>query len=257
MEKKKMICLFLFVILILVSSSCHPRRVSDIKPNMTKQEVESLWGGTPLITYKTVNGKAVETWEYHFSSTNSICLITFSEDRVVGSPQCRPQLGYGYYYQPERKSVSPSVGQALVREGSFAMKLAEGLKIGPVQSEAEAESRLAQMGIAPRNGWIADYPVTPGITGIIGELQNAVGAAADSGKLAMNREEAIKVFQGLISDIQDQHARAKTPFEEQPPPGPYRYPYPYYRYYYPYYYPYAYPYPYFYFRFYPFYRPWR
>jgi len=248
MERKKIIYLFLLVSFILVFSSCHPRHVSDIKPNMTKKEVESLWGGTPLITYKTVNGKAVETWEYHFSSTNSICLITFSEDRVVGSPQCRPQLGYGYYYQPERKSVSPSVGQALVREGSFAMKLAEGLKIGPVQSEAEAESRLAQMGIAPRNGWIADYPVTPGI---IGELQNAVGAAADSGKLAMNREEAIKVFQGLISDIQGQYSGTKPPSEEQPPSEPYYYPYPYYIYYYPYYYPY----PDYYFRYYPLYRP--
>jgi len=252
MEKKKMICLFLFVILIVVSSSCHPRRVSDIKPNMTKQEVESLWGGTPLITHRTVNGKAVETWEYHFSNTGSICLITFSEDRVMGTPRCRPQQPYGYYYQAERKPGSPSVEQSLVREGFFAMKLAEALKIGPVQNEAEAENRLAQIGIAPRNGWIADYPVTPGI---VGELQNAVGAAAYSGKLAMKKEEAIKVFQDLISEIQGQYTQAKPPSEEQPPPELYHYPYPYYRYYYPYYYPY--PYPYFYFRYYPLYRPWK
>ena len=253
MEKEKIICLFLFFVLILVSSSCHPRHVSDIKPNMTKEEVVSLWGGTPLITYSTVDGKAVEIWEYHFSGTDSICRITFSQDRVVVT-QCHPKPRgvYGYYYPSERKPRPPSVEQDLVREGSFAMKLAEALKVGEVNNEAEAESRLAQIGIAPRNGWIADYPVTPGI---IGELQNAVSAAADSGELAMEKEEAMMVFQGLISDIQDQHARAKTPFEEQPPPGPYRYSYPYYRYYYPYYYPY--PYPYFYFRFYPFYRPWR
>ncbi|HUL37093.1 MAG TPA: hypothetical protein VLW47_05380, partial [Thermodesulfobacteriota bacterium] len=158
MGRKRIHYVFLFIVLMLVFSSCHPRRVSDIKPNMTKQGVESLWGGTPLITHRTVNGKAVETWEYHFSNTGSICLITFSEDRVVGTPQCRPERPYGYYYQVERKPGSPSVEQSLVREGFFAMKLAEALKIGPVQNEAEAENRLAQIGIAPRNGWIADYP---------------------------------------------------------------------------------------------------
>ncbi|HXX36227.1 MAG TPA: hypothetical protein VEM15_17295 [Thermodesulfobacteriota bacterium] len=251
--EKKIICLFLFVVFLLVSSSCHPRHVSDIKPNMTKEEVVSLWGGTPLITHRTVNGKAVETWEYHFSGTDSICLITFSQGRLVATPQCRPKPrgGYGYYYQPERKPGSPSVEQGLVRESSFAMKLAEALKVGEVNNEAEAESRLAQIGIAPRNGWIADYPVTPGV---IGELQNAIGTAADSGKLAMNKEEAIKVFQGLISDIQGPYTRAQHPSEEHPPPEPHYYPYRYYPYYYPYYHPY--PYPYFYFRYYPFYRPW-
>ena len=33
MERKRIICLFLFVVLILVFSACHPRHVSDIKPN--------------------------------------------------------------------------------------------------------------------------------------------------------------------------------------------------------------------------------
>ena len=259
MGRKRILCLFLFVVLILVFSSCHPRHVSDIKPNMTKEEVASLWGRTSLVTYRTVNGKVVETWEYHFSNTDSICWVTFSQDRVV-TTQCRPLRGgtYWSYSQVEQSKPGPSpTGQSLVREGSFAMKLVEALKIGPAKSEAEAESRLAQTGIAPRNGWIADYPVTPDI---IGELQNAIGAAADSGKLAMKKEEAIRVFQGLIGGIQSQYAGAKPPSEEQPFPEPYYYPYPYYPYYYPYsYYPYyyPYPYPYFYFRYYPFGRHWR
>ena len=42
-----------------------------------------MWGGTPLVTHKTVDGKSVETWEYHFSTTDSICLVTFSQERVV------------------------------------------------------------------------------------------------------------------------------------------------------------------------------
>jgi len=90
------------------------------------------------------------------------------------------------------------------------MELAEVLKIGEVKSEAEAESKLASVGIAPKNGWIADYPVTPDI---IGELRNAVGEASDSGKIAMSREEAIGAFEDLITNIESQNA------EVEPLPG--------------------------------------
>lgn len=83
MEKKKIICLFLFVVLIFVFSSCHPRRISDIRPAMTKGEVVSLWGPTNLITYKTTNGTTLETWEYHFGTSGSICWVTFAQDRVA------------------------------------------------------------------------------------------------------------------------------------------------------------------------------
>jgi len=197
MERKRTLYLSLPVVLILVLTSCHPRHVSDIKPNMTKEEVASLWGRTNLISFRTVNGKAVETWTYHFSYSDSICWVTFSQDRVVAT-QCRPLRGgrYGYYAQPEPNLMeAPPAGRRLVREGFFAMKLAEGLKIGEVKSEAEAENKLALVGIAPKNGWIGDYPLTPNI---IGELRNAVGEAADSSKIAMKKDEAIKVFQDLV-----------------------------------------------------------
>lgn len=257
MGRKKILCLFLFAVLIFVFSSCHPRHVSDIKPNMTKEEVVSLWGKTDHITYRTVNGKTLETWEYHFLNTNSDCWVTFSQDRVV-STQCRPlrRGGYGYYYpsQPS-KTGPPPTEQNLIREGSLAMKLAVALKMGEVRSEAEAESKLASVGITPRNGWIADYPVTPQV---IGELQNAIGAAADSGKLAMKKDEAIKTLQGLVANIEGQHEGVEPSPEEQPPPEPYYYPYPYYPYYYPYYpYYYPYPYPYFYYNRFPFGHRWR
>jgi len=106
MERKGIICPFLFIVFILVLSSCHPRHVSDIKLAMTKEEVVSLWGRTELITHRTVNGKTVETCEYHFFNTTSICLVTFSQDRVVGT-ECRRQprpepyyyaYPYPYYY---------------------------------------------------------------------------------------------------------------------------------------------------------------
>jgi hypothetical protein len=51
MERMEIIYLFPLVCFIPVFSSCHPRHVSDIKPNMTKEEVASLWGRTPLLTH--------------------------------------------------------------------------------------------------------------------------------------------------------------------------------------------------------------
>ena len=87
MERKRIICPFLFVVLILVLSSCHPRHVSDIKLTMTKEEVVSLWGRTDVITYKTVNGSTLETWEYRFGGSGSTRRITFVHDRVAANPQ--------------------------------------------------------------------------------------------------------------------------------------------------------------------------
>jgi len=92
----------------------------------------------------------------------------------------------------------PPVAQALVREGDFAVKLVDTLKVGKAENEADAESMLASVGIAPRNGWIADYPMTPDI---IGELQNAIDEAADSGRLAMNGSEATKAFHNLAAEL--------------------------------------------------------
>jgi len=110
----------------------------------------------------------------------------------------------------EGSAQAPPVAQTLVREGDFAVKLVETLRIGKAGNEAEAESILASAGIAPRNGWIADYPITPDI---IGELQNAIGEAADSGRLAMERDEAVRLFQDVttqagipvVADAQDEY----------------------------------------------------
>ncbi len=93
-------------------------------------------------------------------------------------------------------STSPPLSQPLVREGDFAVALADSLKLGPSADEAEAESALSEVGIAPRNGWIADYPVTPDI---VGELETAVGEAADAGRLSMGKDEAVNAFQNVIA----------------------------------------------------------
>jgi len=66
---------------------------------------------------------------------------------------------------------SPPVEQALVPEGFFAIQLVEALKMGQAQDEAQAENMLSSVGIEPKNGWIAGYPVTPPI---IGEIEKGV-----------------------------------------------------------------------------------
>jgi len=115
----------------------------------------------------------------------------------------------------EAARVAPPIAQPLIREGDFAVKLAEALKIGQAKGEAEAESMLATAGITPKNGWIADYPVTPDI---VGELQNAVGSAVDSGKLGMNRDEAAKAVQDLASQqgLPIKVDERQNPVEPQP-----------------------------------------
>lgn len=83
--------------------------------------------------------------------------------------------------------ADPPVSQPLVKEGDLAVGLAQGLLNGAIADEIEAETELASIGIAPRNGWISDYPVTPDI--IVELRENAVNVA-DSGKLLMSGGDA-------------------------------------------------------------------
>ena len=116
----------------------------------------------------------------------------------------------------ETATQPPPIAQALVREGNFAVQLAQALKMEQAKSEAEAESALASAGISPKNGWIADYPMTPDI---VGELENAVGTAADSGNLGMKKVEALKAFRTtvvelqlpMIAELPERHAGSPSP----------------------------------------------
>jgi Domain of unknown function (DUF4124) len=142
--------------------------------------------------------------------------------------QSRPVTTVVNTQSGKASTQAPSIAQTLIREGDFAMRLADKLKIGTPQNEAEAESMLASSGIAPRNGWIADYPVTPDI---IGELQNTVSGAVGSGKLAVNKDEAMKTFQDLIaqqglpvraeSENQYPGGGSQQPYAEEAPPQDY------------------------------------
>jgi hypothetical protein len=98
--------------------------------------------------------------------------------------------------QSEQTNVAtPPIAQPLTREGDFAVDLTEAFKLGAAMSEAEAESALSSVGITPRNGWIADYPVTPDI---IDEVQASISEAAASGKLFGGKDAAMAAFQEVI-----------------------------------------------------------
>jgi hypothetical protein len=98
---------------------------------------------------------------------------------------------------PQKAEPAP-IAQQLVREGDLAVKLVTTFELAATNDEIEAENQLAQVGIIPRNGWIADYPVTPDI---VGELQQSVGESADAGKLSIGRDEALKRFDDAVAEL--------------------------------------------------------
>lgn len=119
----------------------------------------------------------------------------------------------------QRSATPPPVAAPLVREGDLAVKLVGPLNLGTAKDDAEAESMLVTAGIAPRNGWISDYPVTPDI---LAEIQKAVGDAADTGRLSMTKSESLQALQSvetslglaLVPDTSGKYA------ETQPPTAP-------------------------------------
>ncbi len=95
---------------------------------------------------------------------------------------------------PQLSPVTPPIA----REGDFAVRLLQTLGLGAARDEVEAESLLTSKGIAPGNGWIADYPVTPAV---LGELREAVLTASASGSLPMDGASASAAFDSLAMEL--------------------------------------------------------
>lgn len=93
---------------------------------------------------------------------------------------------------------APPIGQALVREGDYAVELVKALHIQAAQGEADAENSLAALGIAPKSGWISDFPVTPDI---LAQVQTSVGEAVSAGRLSMSWEAAYKALLALNREL--------------------------------------------------------
>jgi len=108
-------------------------------------------------------------------------------------------MSFAPFAGAEQGIPGPPLSQSLVREGTLAMNLAHAFKLGSPTTEAEAESALTTAGIVPRNGWIADYPVTPNV---VIELRNAVGSAADAKRLTFNKVEALQIFENVAKDYE-------------------------------------------------------
>ena len=118
----------------------------------------------------------------------------------------------------QAEGTPPPVAPALVREGDFAIELVTELKLGTTEDEAEAEAILTSSGIAPRNGWISDYPVTPDV---IAEIQQAISDAADANRLPMTRDNALKGLRNVESsfDLAVVPDTSGVYAESQPPAG--------------------------------------
>ena len=91
-------------------------------------------------------------------------------------------------------SNRPPIGQPLVSEGEFAVELATALNLSLSHEEAAAEDALGSISIAPRNGWISDYPMTPDI---IAEVRESAARSASSGSLKMAEIEAT----GIVDSV--------------------------------------------------------
>jgi hypothetical protein len=135
-----------------------------------------------------------------------IPFVAWAQSEQVGPVAVQPE-------QPAAKA--PPVSQQLVPEGDFALKLATVLKLGTPTTEAYAEDMLATVGIAPKNGWIADYPMTPIV---IGQVRNAVVAAAASKKLPIKEDEALQAFDGLTAEFGLAFAPGPEQYVEGQPP---------------------------------------
>lgn len=111
----------------------------------------------------------------------------------------------------------PPVEQPLIREGDFAVQLAKSFNLAPTDDEAQAENDLAAAGIAPRNGWIADYPVTPDI---VAEIQDSASQAAKSGRLGMDKNTAVRTVQSVLSEmgLPISVAGARNDYDQTAPP---------------------------------------
>lgn len=136
---------------------------------------------------------------------------------ALAQPQSQPQ-------DEPAMAGPPPVQQKLVREGDLAIKLQLALGVGTSHDEIEAESLLGNVGIMPRNGWIADYPVTPDV---VGELYKAVRDAAAAGRITTSIAESLKRLDGVINDA----GLAVAPYtadstSQGPPPGADNYPNP-------------------------------
>jgi len=95
-------------------------------------------------------------------------------------------------------SKPPPIEQPLVSEGEFAVEKATALKLNSPHDEAAAESSLAGINIAPRNGWISNYPMTPDI---IAEVRESTARSASAGSLNISEADAAGIVDSVSTAL--------------------------------------------------------
>ena len=85
----KNLLVIIFSILIVLSSYACRKPISYFQPGMTKEDVIQEWGDTPLKTFKILNGKTYEMWQYNFSG--GICYIIFENNQMVATHVEQPK----------------------------------------------------------------------------------------------------------------------------------------------------------------------
>jgi hypothetical protein len=155
-------------------------------------------------------------------------VVNFADDTSKVPPNYRNQVeeiniarmgtGFSSQISPSGNTSKqvPPIAQPLVREGDFAIKLAQAFGLGQAKSDAEAESMLTQAGVSPKNGWITDYPVTPDV---IGELTKAISDAADAGGLPLGKDKALRAFRTSAVELElPVIAEVPNGYLDNPPP---------------------------------------
>lgn len=94
--------------------------------------------------------------------------------------------------------AAPPISQPLVTEGIFAVNLANALGVSSTSDPVEAENALAKVRVAPQNGWIGDYPMTPDL---VGEVRQALDDAVLNGDLALSRDDALQRFDTATGNV--------------------------------------------------------
>ncbi|HAR96193.1 MAG TPA: hypothetical protein DCR97_09560 [Deltaproteobacteria bacterium] len=94
-------------------------------------------------------------------------------------------------------TLIPPVEAQFVQQGDFAAALAFRLGLTDGRDRGEAEDRLASLGIKPVGGWVSNDPVTPDI---LGQLEAAIGYAADANLLPLTPDEALRTFVQVVEE---------------------------------------------------------